>query len=116
MSQKNVTVLNNDEFAELVAPIKVTDDKGLFLFRCGKCQNQHFRHAGYVEMLMPFIRPDKEKKVDKTSYCVMVCTKCRTCYIWLNEKMYDITALIDLEAWAKAERELQAATGPGGQC
>lgn len=117
MDEKQALTLAKDAFRESVKPKKITgDNKDLFLFRCDECDNHHFRHAGYLEGLMPFIRPDKVKRVDKSSYCVMVCTKCRACYIWLNEQMYDVTALIDLEAWAKAERELQQATGPGGQC
>lgn len=80
------------------------------------CANVHFSYAGYLEGIMPFSRPDKEEKVDVSSYRVRVCTKCRACYVFVNEKMYDVTTLIDLKAWAVAERELQAATGPGGQC
>ena len=130
MDKTQAITLGNDAFQESVRPRIVKDARNLYLFECpadidlnGKrpgtnsvCGNLHFRHAGYLEGLMPFIRPDKAKRVDKSSYQVMVCTKCRACYIWLNEQMYDVTALIDLEAWVKAERELHAATGPGGQC
>lgn len=104
------------DFERAVMPTVVKDPDEMFLFQCSGCGNVHFRHAGYVEMLMPFIRADKEKKVSKDSYSVHVCTKCRQCFVWYGEKMRDITALIDLEAWEKAEVELHAATGPGGQC
>jgi hypothetical protein len=30
--------------------------------------------------------------------------------------MRDITKLIDLKAWEKAEKDLHTSTGPGGQC
>lgn len=80
------------------------------------CANVHFSYAGYLEGIMPFSRPDKKKQVDISSYQVRVCTKCRACYVFVNEQMYDVTAMVDLEAWAKAERELHQATGPGGQC
>ena len=46
----------------------------------------------------------------------MVCVKCRKSFIWYNEQMYEVTDIIDIEAWAKAERELNEATGPGGEC
>jgi hypothetical protein len=88
----------------------------LYLFRCPECKNVHFRHAGYLEMLLPFIRADKKEGVDAQSYSVKICTNCRHSYIWYNEQMYDVTKLIDVEAWARTERELQLATGPGGDC
>jgi len=130
MDKTQALTLADDAFSESVTPKKLKDVSELFLFKCsakidmqGKppgtepvCNNSHFRHAGYLEGLMPFIRPDGNKKVDKSDYCVMVCTVCRACYIWLNEQMYDVTDLIDLAAWEKAERDLHMATGPGGQC
>ena len=103
-------------FVKAITPevMDTTDD--MFLFKCSECGNVHFRHAGYVEMLLPYIRSDKEKKVDKTSYGVHVCTKCRQCFVWYNDRMRDVTKLIDLEAWQKAEADLHRATGPGGEC
>lgn len=134
---KAVTAVDQDEFEKSVTPTVVKNAQDLYLFECpativikhpgdGKhyilpsansvCGNVHFRHAGYLEALMPFRRPDKSQVVDKSSYHVMVCTVCRATYIWLNEQMYDVSDIVDLEAWAVAERELHAATGPGGQC
>jgi len=98
---------------EAVKEVKSAED--LFLFKC-TCGNIHFRHAGYVEMLMPYIQADKEKKVTKDSYAVHVCTTCKKCYIWHHPDMYDLTPLIDLKAWEKTEKELHDATGPGGDC
>jgi len=66
--------------------------------------------------LLPFVRADKTKSVQTDSFDVKVCTHCRRCFIWYNEQMHDVTGLIDLGAWEKAERELHNATGPGGQC
>lgn len=116
---KNKEMMTNGftgEFEKCVNPQIVKKPDELFLFQCSGCGNVHFRHAGYVEMLMPFMRADKEKKVGKDSYSVHVCTKCRKCFIWYNERMRDVTELIDLAAWEKAERELNKATGPGGEC
>ena len=116
MDQKELVKWENEAFEQYVTPKKLNKSaKELFLFRCD-CSNLHFRHAGYMEAVMPFVRPDGQKKVSKDSYVVQVCTQCRACYIWLNEQMYDVTEMIDLKAWEKAERELHQATGPGGQC
>jgi hypothetical protein len=65
---------------------------------------------------MPFVLADKQKKVAEDSYNVKVCTKCKKCYIWYSEQMYDVTKLIDLKAWEKVEKEMHVATGPGGDC
>ena len=81
---------------------KVKDTNELFLFKCqaikkrgfnkGKvCGNAHFRHGGYVEMLIPFARAGK-KKLAKDSFPVLICTKCKTPYIYylLNSNHYVI--------------------------
>ena len=105
------------EYEKKITPKKVTDPKELYLWKCPlPCGNMHFRHAGYVEMMMPIQLGDKEKKVAKDSLAVHVCTKCRKAFVWYNSQMYDVTDQIDMEAWEKAEVALHAATGPGGQC
>jgi len=111
---------------------KVVSTDDLFLFKCEKkvgkvrkkiCGNVHFRHAGYVEMMIPYVRPDSDAKTKKEigkiardSFQVLVCTKCRSCYIYYEAKFWDITEHIDIKAWEKAEKELHKTTGPGGQC
>ncbi len=107
--------MDKNEFAEKVAPIKVANADELFLFKC-ECGHVHFRHAGYVEVLMPYMRGDKSKNVANDSVQVMICTKCKNAYAWLNDQMYNVTELIDMEAWEKTEKEAYATTGPGGQC
>jgi len=101
------------EFEKKATPKKLTDQ--LILFKCSACGNLHFRHAGYIETFLPYATGDREMRVDKHSYQVMVCTTCRECYIYYNE-MYNVTDLIDLEAWMKLEKEMHEATGPGGDC
>ena len=99
-------------------PIKITKknfSEHQALFRCS-CGGFHFRHAGYVEAVMPFMRSDGERLISDDSNSVKVCVKCRKCYVFVTNKWYDITELIDLKAWEKAEEELHKATGPGGQC
>lgn len=114
-----------NEFEKKVTPLKVKNKKDLFFFRCNKkdgrfriktCDNIHFRHAGYVEMVVPFIRADKQKGMSADSFSVKVCTRCRSCYIWYNEQMHDITDIIDVKAWEKTEKVMQKMTGPGGDC
>ena len=105
-----------DEFADSVTPKKITDPSELFMFVCPYCGGVHFRHAGCIETILPYVRADKVKKVQKESYKVHVCVKCRHSFLWYSEQMYEITDLIDLEAWEEFEVEAQRCTGPGGQC
>ena len=116
MTKKQLTKpIKQVDFNKKIDPIKVKDASELFMFEC-ECENIHFRHAGYIETLMPFVRADKEQSVNKSDFQVMVCTKCRNCYIWYNDQMYDVTKLIDLDAWEKLENDIHKATGPGGNC
>lgn len=114
-SSKAIEPIHPDRegFAERVTP-KPPDDNVHF-FKC-KCGGIHFRHAGYIKSLLPFMRAGGEKRVNVEQLCVQVCVKCRKSYVWLNEQMYEVTNQVDLNAWEKSERELHRATGPGGQC
>lgn len=97
MSEKNdlVTITKN-EFKEKIIPKKVNDPKELSLFQCPECGNMHFRHDGYVEFLvqqidyLPFVSEGK-KRIRNDSHPVCVCARCGTCYVWINEQMWDIT-------------------------
>lgn len=80
------------------------------------CGNPHFRHAGYVTMFLPYMKPGNQKEIIAENRSVMVCTKCRNCYVWDGTNMFDITNQIDLKAWEKLEKEVIQATGPGGNC
>ena len=99
-------------------------DKEYLVFKCtaktgllkGKCNNKHFRHAGYMEFLVPFIKSNKEGKVQTDSVEVKVCTKCKSCYIYMDNHFVDVTDEIELDAWEATEKELHKTTGPGGQC
>ncbi len=112
--KKELVSIKNDGFKERVTPEK--NLKGMFFFECPQCKGKHFRHAGYMKSMMPFMRPNGEKRVDVQDYQVMVCVKCRCAYIWMNEQMYDVTSQIDMVAWEKFEKEAQRAVGPGGNC
>lgn len=107
--------VTSDPFTQAVKPVVLTDAKDMFMFRC-TCGNVHMRHAGYINLMFPFVGPNKVAKIEKHSHQVNVCTQCKKSYIWHDNKMYDVTALIDLQAWDKTEREMQHATGPGGNC
>lgn len=102
-----------DGFVDKITPKQVDEEK-VFLYKCS-CGNGHFRHAGYVELMLPFIEPGK-KEVCMQSHSVKVCTKCKKSFAWIAGQAYDLTDKIDLEAWEKTEREAYRATGPGGQC
>ena len=117
MSEENkelITITKDDAFQKKVTAKVLDTSEDMFLFKCSDCGNIHFRHAGYIESLIPFIKADREKSVCRDSLCVMICTKCKNCFVWYNEQMHDVTKLIDLEAWEKTERELHEALGPGG--
>ena len=98
-------------------------DKELLLFRCTTkskvlkkiCGNLHFRHAGYVEVIVQIMEPNKQGSIRTHSLEVKVCTKCRTSYVTYDGIFYQLSE-IDLDAWEKLEKELHKATGPGGQC
>lgn len=109
------TTMNN-EFAKKATPVKLADTDELFLFKCPNCGGLHFRHAGYLEMMMPYMRADQSKHVNTDSYSVKVCVACRNAYIWVNDQVYDVTDHINMEAWEEFERVAHKCTGPGGQC
>lgn len=113
--KSHLITLKKNGFAERATPKKADPDE-LFMFRCSGCNNIHFRHAGYVGIFMPYVKPGGDERVTKDSYTVNVCTKCKKCFVWVDQQMYDVTDEIDLEAWEKSEKELQKATGPGGEC
>jgi len=104
--------------APLVKKLANMDD--LFVFKCqgkkGKCGNIHFRHAGYIELMMPYIQPDKTRKVTKDSHQVHICTKCKAAYVYLKDNFYDVSDQIDVKAWERTEKVANAMTGPGGEC
>ena len=113
---KSIEVLSPkaEGFVERIVPKQTAD--AVFLFECPSCDGKHFRHAGYLIVLLPFLRSGNEKRMQADNEQVMICVKCRKAYIWEAEQMYDVSEHVDVEAWEKAERELQKATGPGGQC
>jgi hypothetical protein len=115
-TEKDLIHPEKEGFAERVTPKK--PEESIFFFKCEKenCGGIHFRHAGYVEIMLPFMRPGNEKRIGFDSLQVKVCVKCKAAYVWINEQMYDVTDQIDLKAWEKTETEMQKATGPGGEC
>src|SRR5690242_4641271 len=112
--EKDLVHPDNEGFVERVTPREIPEN--VFLFKCTKCEGAHFRHAGYVEVMIPFMRAGGEKRVGMESVAVKVCVACLSCFAWINEQMYDVSDQIDIEAWIKAEQELHRATGPGGNC
>ena len=103
---------DKDGFKERVTAKKPED---INMFKC-KCGKVHFRHAGYIQTMVPFMRAGSDKRIALTEERVMICVSCKKSYIWVNEQMYDVTSHIDLEAWEDFEVEAQKVTGPGGEC
>lgn len=100
-------------FVERVTPKAPPDTVNFFKCTCGKT---HFRHAGYMKSMTPFMRAGGEKRVDVFDYPISLCVACKKSFVWINEQMYDVTEHVDVGAWEKTEREAHKATGPGGQC
>ena len=101
---------------------KLEDIDDMIVFKCPNkyrrkpCGNTHFRHAGYMEFLIPYVRANKERKIQNDSIQVKICTKCKSAFVYMNDVFYDVTDQIDIKAWEKTEKEMQKATGPGGEC
>jgi len=96
--------------------IRPKEEMKSLLIRCKGCGGIHFRHAGYIESLIPYADDDGRTRKDVRSTQVKVCVKCKRCYVYLGDDIYDITDDIDIKAWESTEKELQKATGPGGNC
>lgn len=93
-------------------------DTDIFVMKCPTpaCGGIHFRHAGYLEVLMPIVDPRDGAKVYADSEPVKICVKCKRAHIMYKGKIIDVTDNIDLSAWINTELKAQNATGPGGQC
>jgi len=96
-------------------PKEIKNATDLNFFKCS-CGGIHYRHAGYVQIFMPFVKGSKEGDLCKNNEGVYICVKCKKAYVWEDSQQHDVTSLIDLEAWEKLEVETNKATGPGGQC
>ncbi len=114
--QKELVRPMNGGFIKRIITKPAAESEGVYLFMCEECGGYHFRHAGYIKTMIPFMRSGGEKRVNVESVQVMVCVKCKSSYAWINEQMYNLSDKIDIEAWSKAEAELNKATGPGGEC
>lgn len=102
-----------------LAPVKELESKDdLNFLRCSDpaCDGIHFRHAGYIELCLPYVKPNGQSANANHSYAVKVCINCKKCYIFHEDHFYDITKHIDLNAWEKLEEKAHKMTGPGGDC
>lgn len=122
-----VVSANPDELRQKVTP-KELDQSKTPVFVCTKvwqhatasdpevlCRGTHFRHAGYLQHLVPFAAADGAK-VAADPVQVMLCIKCKTAYSWIGGQVYDVSKHVDLQAWDRTEKDAYRATGPGGQC
>jgi hypothetical protein len=114
MSESQTLVHPDAEgFVEKVTP-KLPED--LFLWKCPKDGHQHFRHAGYMKIMVPWMKPNSDKRMGVEDVAVAICVKCKSSFVWVDGQMYDVTDKVDLNAWEQTEKEAHKATGPGGQC
>lgn len=95
---------------------KKLEDADIFVIKCPGCGGIHFRHAGYIEAVIPFVSPKQGDSLATDSLPVKICVKCKHAHVIHSNKIVDVTANIDLKAWSKTEVEAHEATGPGGQC
>ena len=100
---------------------QLQDTDELMLYKCPNCRGVHFRHAGYVEQMTPYIALEPDMAVNSVksstnSLQVKVCVACKFAFVDIKGKMFDISKHIDLSAWEKTEKEMTKATGPGGEC
>jgi predicted RNA-binding Zn-ribbon protein involved in translation (DUF1610 family) len=100
----------------LVENIEVKSSEHLMAFKCPECGSYHFRHAGYMKAVIPFIKPEGSPTAILETHQVMVCISCKKSYLFMSDKAVDVSDKIDLDAWKRSEEELHAATGPGGEC
>lgn len=101
-------------FAELVT--HKDPPETMHFMHCPKCDGVHYRHAGYVNIMLPFLKAGGDKRVALEEQRVLICVACRASFIWANEQAYSMDQHIDVAAWEKSEKEAHKATGPGGQC
>ena len=100
---------------DLVKPLDNTDS--ILLLKCPKCGHTHFRHAGYMITVTPYLEI-KTQSVNNvsTNNPVHICIKCKTAILAVEGKIHDVTDHVDFEAWNKTEKIAHETTGPGGQC
>lgn len=95
---------------------KKLENADVFIIQCPACGKPHFRHAGYMEVMTPFVDAKNGAMLSVDSKPVKICVSCKAAHIMVDGQIIDVTEQIDLKAWAKTEVEAQEATGPGGQC
>ncbi len=92
------------------------EDADIFIIKCPKCGRVHFRHAGYLEVMTPYVDANLGKMLSVDSKPVKICVSCKTAHVIVDGKVIDMTEQIDLGAWERTEVEAHKSTGPGGQC
>ena len=93
-----------------------TPPPAMHFMTCPKCKGVHYRHAGYVNIMLPYLKSGGDKRVSLEEQRVLICVACHASFIWTNEQAYCMDEHIDVKAWEKSEKVVHEATGPGGQC
>lgn len=102
--------------SELIKKLEDNEGTSLFLLHCPNCDSIHFRHAGYVEVVVPYTEKENEVKTITASQPVKMCVECKHSFFQNDGRLYDVTNKIDLNAWETTEKMMHKVTGPGGQC
>lgn len=119
MNNKEQIIRAGKEFPEGLSQETFTQklaDTDVFVIKCPSCGGIHFRHAGYIELVVPFVDAANGAKVSDDSAPVKLCVKCKHSHIMHRGKIIDVTESIDLSAWETTEEEIHAIVGPGGNC
>ena len=115
MSKKEVT---KDEMGVQLSQknlVELADTEKLQLLRCPICGGMHFRHAGYMLPLLPFLEKG-ESKVQVNQAPVYICINCKAGIIHVDGKIHDVSGFVDMSKWEQTEKLAYKMTGPGGQC
>lgn len=92
------------------------DTADIFIIKCLVCGKVHFRHAGYLEVMTPYVDAKLGKMLSVDSKPVKICVSCKAAHVIVDGKVIDITEQIDLKSWERTEVEAHKAVGPGGNC
>lgn len=95
--------------------VEEADTDKLQLMGCPSCGHMHFRHAGYVLPLTPYVEKGESKMMTE-QVPVYICIKCKTSLTAIGGKLHNMSKVVDVASWEKTEVEAHKKTGPGSQC
>ena len=85
--------------------IQPVDTCKALMIKCPGCGHRHFRHAGYIETITPFVEAGGAGRAINDSHPVKICVKCKKAYAAIgSEHMYDVSKYVDVKAWEETEK------------